>query len=149
MLLVSHSLPVSSQNCQNISLFLVLLQLFLGIVVCMMSLHMYFAPPSMLIDLPKMINEDSESLLEVCVDRRIDLMKPKYSPVRYTILTLEQPVFEKQESTKKRLLRGGPVWSRPNTLRRLSQKMFLQLQSAREGLVTHTFFEGVGAFLQQ
>nr|XP_023891058.1 CMP-sialic acid transporter 1-like isoform X2 [Quercus suber] len=48
------------------------LQLFLGIVVCMMSLHMYFAPPSMLIDLPKMLNEDSESLLEVYVDRRTD-----------------------------------------------------------------------------
>ncbi|KAM3684743.1 hypothetical protein ACB098_11G068800 [Castanea mollissima] len=48
------------------------LQLFLGIVVCMMSLQMYFAPPSMLIDLPKMLNEDSESLLEVYVDRRTD-----------------------------------------------------------------------------
>ena len=38
--------------------------------------------------------------------------------------------------------RVGPVWSRPNTLRRLSQKTFLQLWSAREGLVMHTFFWG-------
>ncbi|KAL5718878.1 hypothetical protein ACHQM5_011735 [Ranunculus cassubicifolius] len=28
------------------------LQLFLGIIICMMSLHMYFAPPTMLVDLP-------------------------------------------------------------------------------------------------
>ncbi|KAI9072529.1 hypothetical protein K1719_045488 [Acacia pycnantha] len=28
------------------------LQLFLGIVICMMSLHMYFAPPNMLVDMP-------------------------------------------------------------------------------------------------
>ena len=33
----------------------------------------------------------------------------------------------KQENTKKSLQKGGPVWSRPNTLRRLSQKTLLQL----------------------
>ena len=75
-----YSLPISSGNCQIISsFFLVLLQLFLGIVVCMMSLHMYFSPPSMLIELPKMLNEDSESGVQhannnedVYVDRRTD-----------------------------------------------------------------------------
>ena len=48
---------------------------------------------------------------------------------------------------KKHLQKGGPVWSRPNTLRRLSQKTFLQLQSAREGLVTHIpFLRVLGPF---
>ena len=53
-------------------------------------------------------------------------MRPKYSPVRYTILTLEQPVPENKK-VQRNAFKGGPVWSRPNTLRRLSQKMFLQL----------------------
>lgn len=34
------------------AIFLMLLQLFLGIIICMMSLHMYFAPAKMLVDLP-------------------------------------------------------------------------------------------------
>ncbi|KAH6789276.1 Nucleotide-sugar transporter family protein [Perilla frutescens var. frutescens] len=46
------------------------LQLFLGIFVCMMSLHMYFAPPTMLVDLPLTAKESPESLVEVSVDRR-------------------------------------------------------------------------------
>ncbi|KAA0032985.1 CMP-sialic acid transporter 1 isoform X1 [Cucumis melo var. makuwa] len=49
------------------------LQLFLGIIVCMMSLHMYFAPPQMLVDLPPVVkSEDLESLVEVSSDRRTD-----------------------------------------------------------------------------
>ena len=32
-----------------------------------------------------------------------------------------------QEKTTQKHLQGAPVWSRPNTLRRLSQKMLLQL----------------------
>ncbi|XP_022150461.1 CMP-sialic acid transporter 1 isoform X2 [Momordica charantia] len=48
------------------------LQLFLGIIVCMMSLHMYFAPPQMLVDLPPVVKSDPESLAEVSSDRRTD-----------------------------------------------------------------------------
>lgn len=47
------------------------LQLFLGIVICMMSLHMYFAPPNMLLDMPLTVKSDEEEkLIEVSVDRR-------------------------------------------------------------------------------
>ncbi|KAL7257350.1 hypothetical protein ACSBR1_003618 [Camellia fascicularis] len=46
------------------------LQLFLGIIICMMSLHMYFAPSSMLIDLPSTEKSASENLNEVYVERR-------------------------------------------------------------------------------
>ncbi|KAG7025305.1 CMP-sialic acid transporter 1, partial [Cucurbita argyrosperma subsp. argyrosperma] len=49
------------------------LQLFLGIIVCMMSLHMYFAPPQMLVDLPSpSLKSDPESLAESSSDRRSD-----------------------------------------------------------------------------
>ncbi|KAK4268859.1 hypothetical protein QN277_022089 [Acacia crassicarpa] len=47
------------------------LQLFLGIVICMMSLHMYFAPPNMLVDMPLTVKSDEEEkLVEVTVDQR-------------------------------------------------------------------------------
>ncbi|KAL6493973.1 hypothetical protein OROGR_031882 [Orobanche gracilis] len=46
------------------------LQLFLGIFVCMISLHMYFAPPSVLVDLPSTAKSEPQSLVEVSVDRR-------------------------------------------------------------------------------
>ncbi|CAN0925915.1 CMP-sialic acid transporter 1 [Linum grandiflorum] len=45
------------------------LQLFLGIVICMMSLHMYFAPPNKLVDLPAPIKPAPEALKEVSIDR--------------------------------------------------------------------------------
>lgn len=45
-------------------------QLFLGIVICMMSLHMYFAPPNTLVDLPLTTKDAPENLTEVSVDRR-------------------------------------------------------------------------------
>ncbi|XVF33211.1 hypothetical protein REPUB_Repub17cG0148800 [Reevesia pubescens] len=48
------------------------LQLFLGIIVCMMSLHMYFAPPNMLVDLPSTVRSDPESLVNVPVDSKTD-----------------------------------------------------------------------------
>ncbi|KAL3829730.1 hypothetical protein ACJIZ3_018532 [Penstemon smallii] len=48
------------------------LQLFLGIFVCMMSLHMYFAPPSVLVDLPLTTKTTPESIVEVSVDRKTD-----------------------------------------------------------------------------
>ncbi|CAA2951686.1 CMP-sialic acid transporter 1 [Olea europaea subsp. europaea] len=47
-------------------------QLFLGIIVCMMSLHMYFAPPTTLVDLPLTIKAAPESAVEVSVDRKTD-----------------------------------------------------------------------------
>ncbi|GAA0142825.1 transporter [Lithospermum erythrorhizon] len=47
------------------------LQLFLGIIICMMSLHMYFAPPNMLVDLPS-TTKTSLDLVEVSVDKRTD-----------------------------------------------------------------------------
>ncbi|XP_074264957.1 CMP-sialic acid transporter 1-like [Silene latifolia] len=37
-------------------------QLFLGIIICMMSVHMYFAPPSALIQLPVVVNPERENL---------------------------------------------------------------------------------------
>ena len=48
------------------------LQLFLGIIICMMSLHMYFAPSNMLLDMPVTVkpDEEREKLIEVSVDRR-------------------------------------------------------------------------------
>ncbi|XP_048422654.1 CMP-sialic acid transporter 1 isoform X1 [Pyrus x bretschneideri] len=48
------------------------LQLFLGIIICMMSLHMYFAPPNMLIDLPLPVKATTESLKEVSVEQKSD-----------------------------------------------------------------------------
>ena len=61
------------------------------------------------------------------VDLENLLMMPKCSPVRYTIPALEQPVPENKKVQRKAFKGGGPVWSRPNTLRRLSQKTLLQL----------------------
>ncbi|KAL8141598.1 hypothetical protein V2J09_014630 [Rumex salicifolius] len=48
------------------------MQLFLGIFICMMSVHMYFAPPSMLVDLPVITKSDSNTLKEVAVERTED-----------------------------------------------------------------------------
>ncbi|KAK4738878.1 hypothetical protein R3W88_002575 [Solanum pinnatisectum] len=47
-------------------------QLFLGIIICMMSLHMYFAPPSTLVDLPLTVKPVSESVSEVPAERKTD-----------------------------------------------------------------------------
>nr|XP_043626498.1 CMP-sialic acid transporter 1 [Erigeron canadensis]XP_043626499.1 CMP-sialic acid transporter 1 [Erigeron canadensis]XP_043626500.1 CMP-sialic acid transporter 1 [Erigeron canadensis] len=47
------------------------LQLVLGIIICIMSLHMYFAPPSSLVDLPMAVKAEPQSI-EVSVDRRTD-----------------------------------------------------------------------------
>lgn len=48
------------------------LQLLLGIIICIMSLHMYFAPPSTLIDLPVAVKSVPQSVIEVSVDRKTD-----------------------------------------------------------------------------
>ncbi|KAI8546236.1 hypothetical protein RHMOL_Rhmol07G0101600 [Rhododendron molle] len=42
------------------------LQLFLGLIICMMSLHMYFAPPNMLVDLPP-LEKASPEMEEITV----------------------------------------------------------------------------------
>ncbi|KAK9668367.1 hypothetical protein RND81_13G055500 [Saponaria officinalis] len=44
-------------------------QLFLGIIICMMSVHMYFAPPSALIELPVTTKPDHENPKEVVNER--------------------------------------------------------------------------------
>lgn len=80
----------------------ILLQLFLGIIICMMSLHMYFAPPNKLLDIPSAVKSDPESLKEVSVDRRMvswrketgifciwdERVGPKFSPLENNIHTL-------------------------------------------------------------
>ncbi|CAI0408598.1 unnamed protein product [Linum tenue] len=48
------------------------LQLFLGIIICMMSLHMYFAPPHVLVDSPPTPKPAPEALKEVSIDRKAD-----------------------------------------------------------------------------
>ncbi|CAK9165811.1 unnamed protein product [Ilex paraguariensis] len=48
------------------------LQLFLGIIICMMSLHMYFVPSNMLVDLPLPVKATPEEVIEVSVDRKTD-----------------------------------------------------------------------------
>ncbi|KAM0939426.1 putative nucleotide-sugar transporter [Dioscorea sansibarensis] len=44
------------------------IQLFLGIIICMMSVHMYFAPPQMLIDMPTESKIDPDTLKDVVVE---------------------------------------------------------------------------------
>ncbi|KAI3693433.1 hypothetical protein L6452_33268 [Arctium lappa] len=48
------------------------LQLLLGIIICIMSLHMYFAPPSTLVDLPLAVKAAPQSGIEVSVNRITD-----------------------------------------------------------------------------
>lgn len=48
------------------------LQLFLGIIVCITSLHMYFAPANMLVDLPLTAKVGPQTVIDVSVDRKSD-----------------------------------------------------------------------------
>ncbi|KAH7862208.1 hypothetical protein Vadar_001455 [Vaccinium darrowii] len=48
------------------------LQLFLGIIVCIMSLHMYFAPANMLVDLPLTAKMGPQTVIDVSDDRKSD-----------------------------------------------------------------------------
>ncbi|CAD5333682.1 unnamed protein product [Arabidopsis thaliana] len=48
------------------------LQLFLGIVICIMSLHMYFAPPHTLVDLPVTNEAHAKTLKQVVVEEKTD-----------------------------------------------------------------------------
>ncbi|XP_064994353.1 CMP-sialic acid transporter 1-like isoform X2 [Musa acuminata AAA Group] len=43
-------------------------QLFLGIIICMISLHMYFAPAHKLVDLPATTKAASDTLKEIAVE---------------------------------------------------------------------------------
>lgn len=47
-------------------------QLFLGIIVCMMSVHMYFAPPTTLVDLPSTVKEEPANVIQISVGRKTD-----------------------------------------------------------------------------
>ena len=52
------------------------------------------------------------------------------------------------ETETRKTLQKVPVWYRPNTLRRLSQREFLQLQNVRVGKITRTLLcEGFGVFI--
>ncbi|XP_058225684.1 CMP-sialic acid transporter 1-like [Rhododendron vialii] len=48
------------------------LQLFLGIIICITSLHMYFAPANMLVDLPLTAKVGPQTVIDVSVDRKSD-----------------------------------------------------------------------------
>ena len=72
-------------------------------------------------------------------------MMPKSSPVRCTILALVAVTYKREQNEN--TLQKAPVWSRPNTLRRLSQKSFynsrvLERSQSRVPLCE----EDVGAF---
>ncbi|VVB08686.1 unnamed protein product [Arabis nemorensis] len=47
-------------------------QLFLGIIICIMSLHMYFAPPQTLVDLPVTHETHPKTLKQVTVEAKTD-----------------------------------------------------------------------------
>ena len=51
-----------------------------------------------------------------------------------------------QERTTRKHLQKAPVWSRPNTLRRLSQKCFNNSRVLERGQLRVPFYEDVGAF---
>ena len=53
---------------------------------------------------------------------QLNMIMPKISPVRCTILALNSRCLK--ERTTQKYLQRAPVWSWPNTLRRLSQKCF-------------------------
>ena len=51
-----------------------------------------------------------------------------------------------QERTTQKHLQKGPVWSRPNTLRRLSQKCFYNSRVLERSQSRVPFYEDIGAF---
>ena len=73
-------------------------------------------------------------------------MMPKSSPVRCTILMLAAVTIKREQN--KNTLQEAPVWSRPNTLRRLSQKSFYNSRVLeRNQLRVPWCEEDVGAFI--
>ena len=79
-------------------------------------------------------------------DMQMLLMMPKISPVRCTILTLAAVTFKREQN--KNTLQEAPVWSWPNTLRKLSQKSFYnsRVPERRQSRVP-LCEEDVGAFI--
>ena len=73
-------------------------------------------------------------------------MMPKILPVRCTILTLAAVTFKREQN--KNTLQEAPVWSWPNTLRKLSQKSFYnsKVPERRQSRVP-LCEEDVGAFI--
>ena len=70
---------------------------------------------------------------------------PKSSPVRCTILALVAIAYKREQH--KNTLPKAPVWSRPNTLRRLSQKSFYNSRVLERSQSRVPFYEeDVGAF---
>ena len=73
------------------------------------------------------------------------LMMPKSSPVRCTIPALVAVAYKREQH--KNTLPKAPVWSRPNTLRRLSQKSFYNSRVLERSQSRVPFYEeDVGAF---
>ena len=72
-------------------------------------------------------------------------MMPKSSPVRCTIPALVAVAYKREQH--KNTLPEAPVWSRPNTLRRLSQKSFYNSRVLERSQSRVPFYEeDVGAF---
>ena len=77
--------------------------------------------------------------------RRHQLMMPKSSPVRCTIPALVAVAYKREQH--KNTLPKAPVWSRPNTLRRLSQKSFYNSRVLERSQSRVPFYEeDVGPF---
>ena len=73
------------------------------------------------------------------------VMMPKSSPMRCTILALVAVAYKRKQH--KNTLQKAPVWSRPNTLRRLSQKCFYNSRVLERSQSRVPFYEeDVGAF---
>ena len=72
-------------------------------------------------------------------------MMPKSSPVRCTIPVFVAVAYKREQH--KNTLPKAPVWSRPNTLRRLSQKSFYNSRMLERSQSRVPFYEeDVGAF---
>ena len=72
-------------------------------------------------------------------------MMPKSSLVRSTILALVAYAYKREQD--KNTLQEAPVWSRPNTLRRLGQKSFYNSRVLERSQSRVPFYEeDVGAF---
>ena len=85
------------------------------------------------------------SLTESSILVSLDLMMPKSSPVRCTILALVAIAYKKEQH--KNILPKAPVWSWLNTLRRLSQKSFYNSRVLERSQSRVPFYEeDVGAF---
>ena len=70
---------------------------------------------------------------------------PKSLPVRCTILALIAVAYKREQHKKH--LQKAPMWSRPNTLRRLSQKCFYNSRVLERSQSHIPFYEeDVGAF---